>query len=62
MVMKCRKAVRKKHEGYLGEIKSVSPESTYLFDCAINLTGEKLASSLHCFQDQEKLLLFGMNE
>ena len=57
------KAVRKKmNDGYLGEIDCVSPESTYIFDCAINLIGEKLAS-LQCFQEQEwKILLFGMKE
>ena len=54
------KGVRKKtNEGCLGGIDWVSPENTYIFDCAINLIGEKLAS-LQCFQNQEQLLLFGM--
>ena len=56
-----RKQLEKTNEGYLGETDWVSPESTYIFDCAINLIGEKLVS-LQCFQDQEKLLLFVMEE
>ena len=51
------KAVRKKQMKSIREKTDwVSPESTYIFGCAINLRGEKLAS-LQCFQDHEKLLL-----